>query len=161
MKISKKNKAGATAILKLMSIHTLVVFCDFSNISSQLLTQLRLKTVSQNICIKVFPNSLLKATLKTLKLTKEMRTNLTGQLMHVYGKDIKAISQLLKDSGYVHTNKVKFAIQNNQQLIEKEDIIRIANLPTKSELTAKLYLVLKLFVVKFLTILRTITNKTK
>lgn len=160
MKVSKKNKVGAAAILKLMRLHTLVVYCDFSNINSQLLTQLRLEAASQSICIKVFPNSLLKATLKSLNLAKEMRANVSDQLMHVYGKDLKAIAQLLKDSGYVHTDNIKFAIQNNQQLIEKEDIIRIVNLPTKSELTANLYLVLRYIVVKFLIILRAIANKT-
>ena len=114
-----------------------VVFADFQGLKMSQLSNLRKSLREADAEFNVTKNTLLGISLKQAGLPQpdEIQEGQTATLF-AYGDEIAPIKLLVKALKDAQTGKIKAGILNDD-ILDSFTIIRLANLPTKLELQAK------------------------
>lgn len=147
MALTKEKKDKSLKSLKEnISKQKSIVFIDFSKINSKDLFSLR-KTLKEADCLlKIGKKTLMKIAFNNLgdSFWDSVKNSAKGQLALVLGfKDEVAPARISKKFSKVNENlKILGGIFENR-FIEKEQVLVLADLPSKEELLAKLILSIK------------------
>ena len=114
-----------------------VVFTDYKGLTMSQLSALRDQLRDQGAELSVTKNSLLSLALKANHLTtSESSTEGPTATLFSYEDEITPIKALVKALKEANTGKIKSGLLNGEEL-DNISVTRLANLPSKSELQAK------------------------
>lgn len=140
MKVSALRKQKVLQSQLLLTSSCLLVFCDFSGLDANQMSDLRLRAVTQNLSIRVLPTNLLRSTVCDRIPVTARAKKVGGQLMCVSGSNWDSVLPLLKS---VAAGKLRFALENLTDFIPHTDLTKMTKLPPKCQLLSQLPLVIR------------------
>ncbi len=153
--VKEIKKTTVSEIEELLVSKENLFFVDFSGLDANALVKFRKNIRSRGGVYKVFKNRLFKIAARNRSYPEEITdftTDITGYVFSP--EDPTGIAKFLESwSKENKTFQIKGGVYQNK-VLKKEDVISLANIPSKEELVAKLLFVLNSPVIRFVNVLK-------